>query len=120
MLKEKKEKELPVDLMVKKQIAKELLSIKVPTCGGCCWMIGEDHYGYGGCAHQFGEFVFCDDTACGKHLDKQKVRHSAAVLAQYKRCVHDDIEIKKRPRSYQIDEAIDIVARYINVISKTI
>ena len=93
---------------------------KEKVCGSCCWMMCEDHYGWGGCAHRFGDIVSCDNPACKNHLDRKKVRHSAAILAQYKRCVHDDLEIKKKPRPYQIDEAIDIVARYINVISKTI
>ena len=93
------------------------IDFRIHHCGGCCFMIGEDMYGTGACPFKFAEIVHCDDEACMKRLDKDKVRHSAAVLAQYKRCVHNE-DVRPRPEGHEIDEAIEVVTRYINVITK--
>lgn len=95
------------------------IDFRIHHCGGCCFLIGEDHYGLGGCPFKFGEVVHCDDEACEKRLDRDKVRHSAAILAQYKRCVYNG-DLRPRPEAHEIDEAIDVITRFTNVISKTI
>lgn len=91
-------------------------------CGGCAFLMGEDHYGYGSCPFDFGELKHCDMDACQNHIDKDKVRHSAAILGRFKRAVHnwDKKVVSIRPKESEIDEAIDIVTRYVNVITKKV
>ena len=92
---------------------------KSKRCGSCAYLIGEDIYGYGSCPLKFAELVMCSDDACEKHVEKDKVRKAAAILKQFKRAVHLPQEVvKNRPKEEEIDEAIDIVARYVNVITK--
>lgn len=89
-------------------------------CGSCAYLVGEDIYGYGSCPLKFAELVMCSDDACEKHVEKDKVRKAAAILKQFKRAAHDPMMLrtKNRPKEEEIDEAIDIVARYVNVITK--
>lgn len=90
-------------------------------CGCCAFLIGEDMYGYGSCPFDFGELKHCEMAACQNHINKDKVRHSAAILAQYKRNVHTpaiNLDNIRRPKDSEIDEAIDIITRYVNVITK--
>lgn len=92
-------------------------------CGGCAFMLYEDTYGYGSCPFDFGELKHCDMDACQNRIDRDEVRHSAAILAQYKRNVHTPASKSdnvRRPVDSEIDEAIDIVTRYVNVITKRV
>lgn len=91
-------------------------------CGGCAFMLYEDTYGYGSCPFDFGELKHCDMDACQHHIDRDKVRHSAVILARFKRAVHnwDEKVVSIRPKESEIDEAIDIVTRYVNVITKEV
>jgi hypothetical protein len=94
------------------------------NCGSCCWFYGELTDGWGQCMRQ----DICDSMHCtdlcttDKYISKEKVRHSAAVLARFKRAVHnwDEKVVNIRPKESEIDEAIEIVARYINVITKKV
>ena len=93
-------------------------------CGNCCWLCNEDAFGNGFCANnRFWKSVRCDDDLCGKYISKDKVRHSAAVLAQFKR--FSNVPIRDwdkfcRPKDGEIDEAIDTITRYVNVITKKV
>lgn len=93
-------------------------------CGNCCWLCDEDVFGDGFCANnRFWKSVHCDDDFCGKYISKDKVRHSAAVLAQYKRNAHApayNFEKISKPKAAEIDEAIDVITRYVNVITKKV
>lgn len=89
---------------------------EIKHCGGCAFLIGEDMYGYGSCPFDFGELKHCEMTACQNHINKGKVRHSAAVLAQFKRYAENGG--RKSPKPKEIKEAIDTITRYVNVITK--
>lgn len=98
-------------------------------CGGCAFLIGEDIHGYGSCPFDFGELKHCDMDACQNRIDRDEVRHSAAILAQYKRYVHaahgKDYNVRQPKMAdfdsdKSIDEAIDIITRYVNVITKKV
>ena len=96
---------------------------EIKHCGGCAFLIGEDMYGYGSCPFDFGELKHCEMAACQNHIDRDKVRHSAAVLAQFKR--FSNVPIRDwdkfcRPKDGEIDEAIDTITRYVNVITKKV
>ena len=96
---------------------------EIKHCGGCAFLIGEDMYGYGSCPFDFGELKHCEMAACQNHIDRDKVRHSAAVLAQFKR--FSNVPIRDwdkfcRPKDGEIDEAIDTITRYVNVITKNL
>ena len=98
-------------------------------CGCCAFLIGEDMYGYGSCPFDFGELKHCEMAACQNHINKDKVRQSAAILAQYKRYVHaahgKDYNVRQPKMAdfdsdKSIDEAIDTITRYVNVITKKV
>lgn len=92
-------------------------------CGGCAFLLYEDSYGYGSCPFDFGELKHCDMDACQNRIDRDEIRHSMAILAQYKRNVHtpdSKLDNVRRPKDSEIDEAIDIVTRYVNVITKRV
>ena len=95
-------------------------------CGCCAFLIGEDMYGYGSCPFDFGELKHCEMAACQNHINKDKVRHSAAVLAQLKRYTTQTYLEKNNcaliymPKGEEIDEAIDVITRYVNVITKKV
>ena len=92
-------------------------------CGGCAFMLYEDTYGYGSCPFDFGELKHCEMAACQNYINKDKVRHSAAILAQYKRVCHvpyKDWNKLYRPIDKEIDEAIDTITRYVNVVTKRV
>lgn len=94
-------------------------------CGSCCWFYGELTDGWGQCMRQ----DICDSMHCSdlcttdKYISKEKLRHSAAVLAQFKR--FSNVPIRDwdkfcRPKDGEIDEAIDTITRYVNVITKKV
>lgn len=98
-------------------------------CGSCAFMLYEDTYGYGSCPFDFGELKHCDMNACQHHIERDKVRHSAAVLAQYRRFQRAlTIDIGKNcipgvlvpMDGNDISDAIETIVRYINVITKKI
>lgn len=95
------------------------------NCGSCCWFYGELTDGWGQCMRQ----DICDSMHCtdlcttDKYISKDKVRHSAAILAQYKRNIHTpaiNLDNVRRPKDSEIDEAIDTITRYVNVITKKV
>lgn len=101
--------------------------IEKKCCGNCCWLCNEDVFGNGFCANnRFWKSVHCDDESCGKYISKDKVRHSAAILAQLKRYTTQTYREKNicaliyMPRGEEIDEAIDTITRYVNVITKKV
>ena len=94
-------------------------------CGSCCWFYGELTDGWGQCMRQ----DICDSMHCSdlcttdKYISKEKLRHSAAILAQYKRVCHvpyKDWDKLYRPIDKEIDEAIDTITRYVNVVTKRV
>ena len=100
-------------------------------CGSCCWFYGELTDGWGQCMRQ----DICDSMHCSdlcttdKYISKEKLRRSAAILAQYKRYVHaahgKDYNVRQPKMAdfdsdKSIDEAIDIITRYVNVITKKV
>ena len=98
-------------------------------CGNCCWLCDEDVFGNGFCVNnRFWKSVHCDDNFCGKYISKDKVRHSAAVLAQYRRFQRaltldrgNSISGVLVPfDGDKISEAIEIITRYVNVITKKV
>lgn len=92
-------------------------------CGGCAFLIGEDMYGYGSCPFDFGELKHCEMVACQNHINKDKVRHSAAVLAQFKRNANvpiRDWDKVVKPKDDDLDDAIDTIVRYVNIITKRV
>ncbi len=94
---------------------------KEKKCGGCAFLLYEDAYGYGSCPYDLGELKHCDMNACQNHIERDKVRHSAAVLAQFKRVVFVPCgENVGLPKEREVNEAIDVITRYVNVITKKI
>ena len=94
---------------------------KEQKCGGCAFLLYEDAYGYGSCPYDSGELRHCGMNACQNHIERDKVRHSAAVLAQFKRVVFVPCgENVGLPKEREVNEAIDVITRYINVITKKI
>lgn len=101
---------------------------EIKQCGSCCWFYGELTDGWGQCMRQ----DICDSMHCtdlcttDKHISKDKVRHSAAVLAQLKRYTtqthleKNNCALIYMPRGEEIDEAIDTITRYVNVITKKV
>lgn len=97
-------------------------------CGGCAFLISEDAYGHGSCPYDFGRFKHCEDKSCKNHISKKKVRHSAAILAQYRR--FQRALTLDRGNSIpgvlvpfdgdKISDAIEIITRYVNVITKKV
>ena len=89
-------------------------------CGSCCWFYGELTDGWGQCMRQ----DICDSMHCtdlcttDKYVSKGKLRHSAAILAQFKRYAENGGRISPKPKPKEIKESIDIVTRYVNVITK--
>lgn len=97
-------------------------------CGGCAFLLYEDAYGYGSCPYDSGELKHCDMNACQNQIDRYKVRHSAAILAQYRRFQRaltldrgNSIPGVLVPwNGDDISDAIETIVRYINVITKKI
>lgn len=99
-------------------------------CGNCCWFCNERTEGDGDCIMCPVDFwiVHCDSKSCDKYINRQKVRHSAAVLAQYRR--FQRALTLDRGNSIpgvlvpfdgdKISEAIEIITRYVNVITKKV
>ena len=99
-------------------------------CGSCCWFYGELTDGWGQCMRQ----DICDSMHCSdlcttyKYISKEKLRHSAAVLAQYRRFQRaltldrgNSISGVLVPfDGDKISEAIEIITRYVNVITKKV
>jgi len=78
-------------------------------CGSCCYMLGEDLYGFGICPHRFAELVNCEDKACHRFISTDEVRRSAAMLLR---------STKHEGYTEEINEAISVIARYVNVMTK--
>lgn len=97
-------------------------------CGGCAFMLYEDTYGYGSCPFDFGELKHCDMKACQHHIDRDEIRHSMAILAQYRRFIRaitldrgNSIPGVAVPLNCdKISDAIEKVTRYVNVITKKV
>ena len=87
-------------------------------CGGCCWFYAEDHYGYGGCTHQFAEIRKCDNECnVDKYVSREDMRHHLAVLLQHKRWFHATNGLM--PIDFDgIEKAIDFAVDYIKTFNK--
>lgn len=102
---------------------------KEKKCGGCAFLLYEDAYGYGSCPYDLGELKHCDMNACQNQIDRDKVRHSASVLGQYRRfqrALTIDMNENCIPGvlvpmdGNDISDAIETIVRYINVITKKV
>lgn len=98
-------------------------------CGECCWMGFEATDGTGFCVKKgemgaiWGLHTDCRFLACDKFIDRDEVRHSAAVLLLYKRAVNNPLlmeEMQNRFSNEEIDRAIEVVTKYVNVLTKVV
>ena len=89
-------------------------------CGECCWLYGEDTYGYGTCPFRFAELQRCSDKCpiAEYYVSKKDMRHYMAVLLQFNRYRRDNERIYRCPNPTEIGEAIDFAVRYIKVFSE--
>ena len=86
-------------------------------CGNCCWMVGEDHDGYGMCPKIFAHWVNCSDKCWKKELftSKKAMRHYLAVLIQHNRWRRDNEtpNSRKPVDARELGKAIDFAVDYI-------
>lgn len=84
-------------------------------CGDCCWMIGEDCYGYGMCAYIFGEHVRCFDKCHNEHfVDKDDAERYIKVLEAHNKWRRDEHVPNSMPMQdpKEVGKAIDFAVDY--------
>lgn len=86
-------------------------------CGECCWMIGEDHLGFGMCARIFAEMVKCDHK-CHKpklFFSKEQAKRYLHVLTEHNKWRRDEHVPNSLPIKdpKEIGLAIDFAIDYI-------
>lgn len=97
---------------------------KEERCCGCCWFKHEDTEGFGICYgskyaigyHIENEgFPRCNQTACGKYVSNELMRHHMAVLLQANRYRRDEHvpAIYKMPDPKELGRAIDFAVLYM-------
>ena len=91
-------------------------------CGECCWLYGEDTYGYGFCPFRFAETHECGQKCevLLKYVSKKEMRHHMAVLLQANRYRRDDHvpAIYRMTDPKELGSAIDFAVEYMKVFSE--
>ena len=85
-------------------------------CGSCCYMAGEDCYGYGMCAYIFGELVRCSDKCHNDHfVNKDDAERYIKVLEAHNKWRRDEHVQNSMPMQdpKEIRLAIDFAVDYI-------
>jgi hypothetical protein len=85
-------------------------------CGSCCYMVGEDCYGYGMCAYIFGEHVRCFDKCHNDHfVNKDDAERYIKVLEAHNKWRRDEHVPNSMPMQdpKEIGLAIDFAVDYI-------
>lgn len=90
-------------------------------CGSCCWLMGEDSYGYGTCPFRFAVLKRCDEECSvpEKYVSRRMMRHYLAVLLQANRYRRDGHvpAWHRMPQPTELGKAIDFAYLYIKTMS---
>jgi len=87
-------------------------------CGACCYMIGEDCYGYGFCAmceERVRCFDKCDQCHGDQFVSKDDMERAVKVLEAHNRWRRDDNVPNSQPMvdPKELGKAIDLAVNYI-------